>query len=128
MSTAMALVLPVSLPLSLRATPQTPSGDTLTAREVRKAEADAKTAADHIRLAAFYQSKALRIQHDLAEAEDLVNYWSQQYRVAGRTKVPNPYTVARSRAERYRSELKKTSKLAADHQRTAESLQARPPQ
>jgi hypothetical protein len=123
-TTALAALFLASVPLQLRATPQSPSGEPLTSKDVRKAEASAKTAGDHLRLAQYYESKAQLTRSKLAEAEDLVNYWSQKDWMVNRTKVPNPYTSAKSLADSYRYELDKTTKLAADHRKMAETLQA----
>ena len=45
--------------------------------------------------------------------------------MAIRTKIPNPYWSARALAGMYRADLKKAVKRAADHQKIAESLQAK---
>lgn len=119
--TVLALIFVASIPLHLRATPQGSSGEPLTASEVRKAEGEAKTAADHLRLAAYYQAKAQRTQSKLVDAEDQMKHYNF---MADRTKVPNAYTTSRSLVERYRAEFEETSKLAASHQKMAESLQA----
>lgn len=117
------LVAAAILPLHSRAFPQGSSGELLNAGEVRKAEVDAKTASDHLRLAAYYRSKAEKTQTKLAKADDLVNYWSKQPGMDGRTKVPNPYASARTLAEHYRWELQKLSKLAANQQKLAANQQ-----
>ena len=117
--TVLALAFVASLPV--RAIPGTSPASVLTAKEVSKAEAEAKTAEDHLRLAAFYQSKAQQAQSKLAEAEDMVKHYSW---MADRSKVPNPYTSARSLAERYRAEFEKSFKAATEHRKTAEALQA----
>ncbi len=44
--------------------------------------------------------------------------------MAYRTKIPNPYWSARARAGNYREVLKKMTKLAADHERIAASLES----
>jgi hypothetical protein len=124
LTTALAAILLASVPQRLSATPQSPSGEPLTAKEVRKAEASAKTAADHLRLAMYYETKAKQTQSKLAEAEDSVNYWGSKSWMVGRTKVPNPYSDAKSRAATYRMEYEKETKLAADHRHLAETLQA----
>jgi len=121
---ALALVFVASLPLNLKAAPQRSSGEPLTAKEVRKAEKEARTAADHARLAAYYQSKAQRLQTKLAEAEDLVDYWGRKSEMVNRQKIPNPYFSAKNLAGSYREELERTTKLAADHRKMADSLQA----
>jgi hypothetical protein len=97
------------------------AGEPLTSKEVRRAEATARTAADHLRLAAYYQTKARRAQANLTEEEDQMNHWAS---MAGRTKIPNPYWSARALAGMYREELKRAAKLAADHQRKADALAA----
>jgi hypothetical protein len=43
--------------------------------------------------------------------------------MANRTKIPNPYWSAQALAGMYRAEQKKMTKLAADHQKIADSLQ-----
>src|SRR5882672_9150690 len=77
LKTALALVFVAILPLPLRASPQGSSSEPLRAKEVRKAEKEAKTAADHVWLAAHYQSKAQHMQSKLAEAEDQVDCWGR---------------------------------------------------
>jgi hypothetical protein len=42
-----------------------------------------------------------------------------------RTKVPNAYTSSKSLVDSYRTRVDKDTELAASHQKTAESLQAR---
>jgi len=120
--TALALLFVASLPLTLRAAPQTSSGEPLTASQVKQAEATAKTSADHVRLAVFYESKARQVQSKLADADDQVKHYSW---MAGRTKVPNAYTSSKSLADQYRAEFEQNTKLAADHRRMAESLGTR---
>jgi len=99
------------------------ASEALTAKEVRKAEAQARTAADHLRLAEYYEFKARQAQANLAEEEEQMKHWGW---MADRTKIPNPYWSARALAGMYRSELKNMTKRAADHRRIAESLEARP--
>ena len=119
--TVLALAFVASLPLPVRAIPGTSPAPALSAKEVSKAEAKAKTAEDHLRLAAFYQSKAQQAHSKLAEAEDMMKHYSW---MADRSKEPNAYTSSRSLADRYRAEYEQSSKLAADHRRVAQSLQA----
>ena len=119
--TSLALLFVASVPLTLSAAAQNPTSGALTAKEVRQAEASAKTASDHAQLAVYYQSKAQQTQSKLAYEEDLMRRFSW---MAGSTKIPNPYWSARTQADNYRAELEKVTKLAADHQKTAESLQA----
>jgi len=99
------------------------ASDALTAKEARKAEAQAGTSADHLRLAEYYESKARQARANLAEEEEQMKHWGW---MADRTKIPNPYWSARALAGMYRAELKNMTKRAADHRRIAESLQAKP--
>jgi len=122
--TALAVLVVASVPLHLGATPQASSSEPLSMKEFRKAEAQARTSADHLRLAAWYQSQARQNQAQLAEQEELVNYWAQQPGMASRTKIPNPYWNAQTWARIYREKLRNAMKLAAAHQRMAESLEA----
>jgi len=122
--TALAIILAASVPPQLGANPQRSSNEPLTAKEVRKAEGQAKTAADHLRLAAWYQSETLRIQTQLKEAEDEVEYLGRKPGMVALTKIPNPYWNARAWARLYRERLQKVTKLAAWHQKMAESFQS----
>jgi hypothetical protein len=119
--TALALIFVASVPLHLRATAQGSLGEPLAASQVRKAEAEAKTQTDHQRLVVYYQAKARQTESKLADAEDQMKHYSF---MADRTKVPNAYTSSRSLVERYRAELEEASKLAASHQKMADSLPA----
>jgi hypothetical protein len=89
----------------------------LSAKDVRRAEAEARTPEDHLRLAGYYMAKARQAQADLVEAEEDMQRWAS---MAGRTKIPNPYWSARARAGMYQSDLQKSLKRAAVHQRLAE--------
>ncbi len=122
LKTALAVIFVASVPLQLGAVPQT-SSQPLTAKEVLKAEKDAKTARDHLRLAAYYQSEAEQAQKKLADAEDSMKHysWMETW-----TKVPNPYSSSRTQADAYRAQMEKAAKLASDHQQMAKSLQASP--
>jgi hypothetical protein len=77
--------------------PALSSGEPLTAKEVRRAEKNARTAEDHIRLAEYYENEAQRKQAELREQEDLVSYWGRTS-MATRTKIPNPYWNAQALA------------------------------
>jgi len=124
LTTTLAVLFLASVPQHLRATPQNPSGEPLTSKEVRKAEASAKTSADHARLAVYYETQAKQTQSKLTEAEGLLNYWAQKSWMVERTKTPNPYSDAKSRVTTYRMEFEKETKLAADHRKMAETLTA----
>jgi hypothetical protein len=99
------------------------SGEPLTAKEVRKAEKGARTAEDHLRLAAYYESEARKKQAELAEQEELANNLGRTA-MAMRTKIPNPYWNAQALARLYREQLKKLTRIATGHRDLARSLQA----
>jgi hypothetical protein len=111
----------------LVAVPQRPADEPLSAKEVRKAEKQARTAADHLRLAAWYQAEAQRTRTQLKEAEDEAEYWGRNPGMVTLTKIPNPYWNARAWARIYREKLQKVTKLAASHEKMAESLQSSVP-
>jgi len=113
---ALALVLGAGLSLSA----QTDSREPLSAKEIKRAEAEARTAADHLRLAAWYRAKADQAQASLADAEAEAQRYSG---MATRSKIPNPYWSAENRAGQFRSEYKDAMKRAAAHRLLAESLQ-----
>jgi len=114
------VILAASLPMQLGAAPQNPS-EPLTAREVQKAEKEAKTKADHLRLAAYYRLEAQQDQKKLADAEDTMKHWSF---METWTKLPNAYSSSKTEADVYRAKLEKATRLAADHEKLAETLQA----
>jgi hypothetical protein len=87
-------------------------------KELREAESSARTPAEHVRIAAYYQSEVKDLQARLAEQEEMVAHYSF---MSDRTKLPNAYSSSKNRAEYYRSELAKASKLAADHEKMAQS-------
>ena len=120
LSIALALVLAGCVPPGFAEDPQSPT-EPLKAKEVRRAETEARTAPDHLRLAAYYRSKAAQAQVNLSEAEVQMKSWAA---MADRTKIPNPYWSARARAGNYREVLKKMTKLAAVHERIAASLES----
>jgi hypothetical protein len=109
-----------SVPLHLGAAPQKAS-EPLTAREVQKAEKEAKTKADHLRLAAYYRLEAQQDQKKLADAEDTMKHWSW---MATWTKLPNAYSSSKTEVDVYRAKLEKATKLADEHEKLAETLQA----
>src|ERR1700744_237692 len=89
--TALAVVFLASVPLHLGASIERPSLEPLTSKEVRKAEASATTAADHLRLAVWYRSQAQQAQVNLAEQEALVSQLGHNPALVVRTKIPNAY-------------------------------------
>jgi hypothetical protein len=124
-TTALGTLFLAAAPLQLKgAFLQSPAAEPLTAKEVRKAEASARTVADHLRLALYYEAKARETESKLMDAQDLVNYWGQKSWMVNRTKVPNPYSSAKSLADSYRAEFERETKLAAGHRRMVEMLQA----
>jgi hypothetical protein len=54
--------------------PPSSSGEPLTAKQVRKAEKEARTADDHLRLASYYEPEGRLKQAELTEQEQLVAY------------------------------------------------------
>jgi hypothetical protein len=122
--TALAVLFVASVPLHLGAGVQGSSNEPLSAKEVHKAEREARTVDDHLRLAVWYQTDARQIQNKLAEEEDQVRYWAQQPGMVMRTKIPNPYWSAQALARLYREKLQNATNLAATHQKMAESLEA----
>jgi len=119
-TTVLALVLVAGVPTHLKGAPQgNGAPEPMTAKQVRTAEANAKTKADHFRLASYYRSKAQQSQAKLADAEVQLKNWSW---MEGRTKVPNPYTSSKSLVDQYRAEVDKYNQLAANHEKIAQSL------
>jgi hypothetical protein len=118
LKTALAIMV-ATLPLQLGAVPQKAT-EPLTSREVQKAEKEAKTAADHLRLAAYYRLEAQQAQSKLADAQDTMKHWSF---MENWTKLPNAYSSSKSQADAYRAKFENATKLAADHEKTAQSLQ-----
>jgi|SRR5579862_3783721 len=118
-ASVLALVLVAGVPTHLKGAPQGASIEPLTAKQVETAEANAKTKADHLRLAAYYRSKTQQSQAKLTDAEvQLKSYsWMQ-----GSSKVPNAYTTSKSLVDKYRAEVDKYAQLAASHEKIAQSL------
>jgi hypothetical protein len=107
--------------LQLAATAQgTPAGS-LTSIEARQLERSAKTAADHMRLADYYRLQARKSEQKLTDVREQMK---QSGLLAYSTKVPNSYTMARNNADRYSADLEKYSKLVAQHEKAAKSLEA----
>jgi hypothetical protein len=104
---ALALVFVAGAP---GADPPSPSGEPLTAKQARKAEKQARTADDHLRLASYDELEARLKQAELTEQEQLAAYWGKTSMVM-RTKIPNPYWNAQALARLYREQLMKLKKL-----------------
>ncbi len=117
----LAMIVVAGLPLHLKATPQAPSSEALTPSAVRELEKSAQTASDHERLAAYYRSQAQIAQKNLADAEELQKKWAPVERAS---KTPDPYPHARRLVSEYSAQVEKYSKLAANHDRAAQKLQA----
>jgi hypothetical protein len=124
LKTIMALVVAIGIRIQVGTAAPTTVNAPLTKKEVRKAEANAKTKADHVQLAAFYQSQAKQLQSNLTEAEHLAEYWSQNSSMIRRTKEPNAYSAAQAHADMYRAKLERASERAAYHERLAAALQS----
>lgn len=120
-STGAVVLAAIALPMIARATnPQ--SGEEINVYNVRQAEAKAKSAEDHRKIAQYYQSQIKLIRVKLAEAEDLMNYWGSNTSMLQNNTVPNPYWSARSRAESLRLEVESASRSAAEQQKLVESV------
>jgi hypothetical protein len=116
----LALLLAVGVPVGLAAARDSGAAS-MTESQAARAEAEARTAADHQRLAEYYQAQARDTQTKLADAEDTLKHWAW---MEGRTKVPNPYTSTKSRVDILRAEYEKDSVLAVHHQDVAKTLQS----
>ena len=119
---AIAVLFVASLPMYLRAEVGVSSSELLTARDVRSAEKQARTAEDHLRLATWYRAKASQAQNDLVAQEELVNHLAQEPGMLTRTKIPNPYWSAQAMARVYRERVETATNRAATHQKLAESM------
>ena len=117
----LAMIVVAGLPLHLKATTQAPAGEVLTPSAVRELEKSAKTASDHERLAAYYRSQAQIAQKNLDDAEELLKKWGPMERAS---KTPDPYPHARRLVSEYSAQVEKYSKLAANHERVAQKLEA----
>jgi hypothetical protein len=111
------VIAALTMPAMVAATPQT-SAD-ITSKNIRQIEAKAKSAEDHKKIAEYYEDQTKLMQAKLADAEDLVNYWSRNAAVA--SNVPNPYWSAKNRADSLRAEMASASAHAAEQQKLAQS-------
>jgi hypothetical protein len=116
----LALIFIATVPLHLKATAQGAPGEVLNAKQLRELEKSATTAADHERLAAYYQSQAEQAQKKLADAEELEKKWGPMERAS---KVPDPYPHARRLVAEYSAQVQKYSRLAENHQWMAEKYE-----
>jgi hypothetical protein len=117
--TAAVLVLAAVTTQAVGAT--SPPGAEITSKNVRQAEAKAKSAEDHIKIAEYYADQTKRMQAKLAEAEDLVSYWSRNSEASDDSKAPNPYWSAKNRADFLRAEAASASAHAAEQEKLAQS-------
>jgi hypothetical protein len=119
MSRASVLVVAaIAVPMLMGAAPQV--GGEITSKNVRQAEAKAKSAEDHLKIAVYYENQAKLMQAKCAEAEDLVGYWSHEPAVRN-NHSPNPYWSAKSRADALRAAEESASAHAAEQQQLAQS-------
>lgn len=93
---------------------------TINANNVHQAEARARSAEDHRKIAAYYERQAELIQAKLAEAEDLVKYWASA--AASNDQVTTPYWSAKQRADQLRSQLNYSSAREAEQQKLAQPV------
>jgi hypothetical protein len=108
----------MTVPILMGASPQ--AGAEITSKNVRQAEAKAKSAEDHLKIAVYYKNQAKLMQAKCAEAEDLAGYWSHQAAVPN-NHSPNPYWSAKNRADSLRAEVESASAHAAEQQQLAQS-------
>src|SRR5580692_4093042 len=116
----LALIFIATVPLHLKATAQDASHEVLNAKQLRELEKSAVTAADHQRLAAYYQSQAEQSEKKLADAQELQKKWGAEERAS---KVPDPYPHSRRLVAEYSAQVQKYSRLAEDHQWMAEKYE-----
>lgn len=109
------------VPLHLRALPDG-SASIQGAREARVAEGSAKSPADHIRLAEYYESKARKASGKLVSAEKQLKGWSW---MESWSKVPNAYLTSKNAVDRYKAQVEDASRYGTNHRKAAESLQMR---
>ncbi len=113
------LVLAAMAPLFAGAIP--PVSEEITGKNVRQAEAKAKSAQEHLRIAQYYENQTRLAQAKLAEAQDLVKYWANDASATRDNRVLSPYWSAKSRADALRLDLESASLHAGEQQRLAES-------
>jgi len=115
---SLLVVAAITVPMLMGAAPQ--AGGEITSKNVRQAEAKAKSAEDHLKIAVYYANQAKLMQAKCAEAEDLVGYWSHEAAVRNNHR-PNPYWSAKNRADALRAEVESASAHAAEQQQLAQS-------
>lgn len=99
-----------------------PAAEALTAVQAKHLEKSAKTAEDHQRLAAYYQTQLQQAQKNLADAQQLEKKWGPAERAS---KVPDPYPHARRMVRDYSAQVAKYTKLTVSHRKSAQAILAR---
>ena len=111
----------VGFPLLAQAS-QSPD-QVLSASAARDLAMHAHNYEDHLRLATYYSSRADKARINLAEESGLMAHWANVEGMACRTKLPNPYSIAKTMADIYRAELARDTQLAEDQRDAADSVQ-----
>jgi hypothetical protein len=112
------VVAGIAVPMLMGETPQ--AGGEITSKNVRQAEAKAKSPQDHLKIAVYYENQAKLMRAKCAEAEDLAGYWSHEA-AARNNHSPSPYWSAKNRADALRAEVESASAHAAEQQQLARS-------
>lgn len=118
---AVVLLFAASVQNHAQAGPSQSAGETLTAQQAKQLEKSAKTAADHERLAAYYEGQLQQAQKNLADAQELEKQWGPAERAS---KTPDPYPHARRLVREYSDQVAKYSRLAAEHKKTGQAIEA----
>jgi hypothetical protein len=130
MKTRMLTVLGMVLALAVVVGPvagQTPAPTPLSKTDVKELVANAKTAADHERLAQYFDAKATALRADVTEHEELAKIYRAlpQAGTGAAHKLPT-FPQGGSHCDDYAASLKKAaqdaSQLATMHKRAAEEL------
>lgn len=124
---ALVLMLVVGGPLCLKASSQNtlsanqpPAGELLSGKQARQLEKTARTPADHERLAEYYRLQTLKAQKNRQFGEDLMENFAWMRNVS---RVPNQYTEGRDMVAQSNARIDKFSKLAANHEQIAKTLE-----
>ena len=118
----LAMIVVAGLPLHLKATPQAPSSEALTPSAVRELEKSAQTASDHETTCGLLSVSG----SDRAEKPGRCRRTAEEMGSRGNAprRPPDPYPHARRLVSEYSAQVEKYSKLAANHDRAAQKLQA----
>lgn len=99
-----------------------PASPEITSKNIRQVEDKARSAADHRKIAEYYQHQANLMRAKLSEAEDLVSYWSRDSAgIAPNNRNPNPYWSAKNYADALRAAAEAASARAAEQEKLAQS-------